>query len=41
MGTGTEDQCVVLLADISDSSFLEAISRGKNLLVVVTTQGVW
>ena len=36
--TGSENQCVVLLAD-SDTAYLEAISRGKNLLVVVTTQG--
>ena len=33
--TGSEDQCVVLMAG-SSITHLEAISRGKNLLVVVT-----
>ena len=36
--TGSEDQCVVLLADSYNAS-LEEISRGKNLLVVVTAPG--
>ena len=35
---GIEDQCVVLLADW-DSGYLESFSRGRNLLVVVTTRG--
>ena len=35
---GTEDQCVVLLAR-SINTYIEGISRGKNLLVAVTTQG--
>ena len=36
--TGSEDQCVVLLAGRT-SQYLESISRGRNLLVVVTTRG--
>ena len=36
--TGSEDQCVVLLAD-RNNQYLEAISRGRNLLVMVTTRG--
>ena len=35
---GSEDQCVVLLGD-RHSGYLESISRGRNLLVMVTTQG--
>ena len=35
---GSEDQCVVLLDD-RNSRYLESISRGRNLLVVVTTRG--
>ena len=38
--TGSEDQCVVLLDDIY-SDYLESISRGRNLLVMVTTRGRW
>ena len=37
--TGSEDQCVVLLDGRSRVSF-ESISRGRKLLVVVTTQGI-
>ena len=36
--TGSEDQCVVLLPG-RNSEYLEPISRGRNLLVVVTTRG--
>ena len=36
--TGSEDQCVVVLAD-RDSVYIESISRGRNLLVMVTTRG--
>ena len=36
---GSEDQCVVLLGDHA-SAYLESISRGRNLLVVVTTREV-
>ena len=34
----SEDQCVVML-DCRDSECFEAISRGRNLLVMVTTRG--
>ena len=36
--TGSEDECLVLMGD-RDSGYLESISRGRNLLVVVTTRG--
>ena len=38
MMAGSEDQCMVLLGD-RGSSYFESISRGRNLLVVVTIRG--
>ena len=35
---GSEDQCVVLVRSRANA-YLELLSRGKNLLVVVTTRG--